>query len=374
MIPFNKPSITKLEEETVLDCLRTGQLSGDHKYTKLCEEELKNKFGMRAVLTTSGSSSLDISAILCNLTNNDEVILPSYTFVSTANSFALRGAKIVFADVDSKTMNISPDDIENKITNNTKAICAVHYAGVSCNMKKLQEIAQKYNLKLVEDAAQAIGSYYNGIPLGTIGDMGCFSFHETKNIVMGEGGALVVKDDNLFDMAEIIREKGTNRKQFFKGFVDKYTWQTYGSSYLPSDILSALLYAQLVRFDEIQQKRINIWNRYYDELAETEKSGNLIRPYIPDYATNNAHMFYCFLENENVRSKLIDELKKQEIIAPFHYIPLHLSPVGKNLGYKEGDLPVTEEYSRRLIRLPLYADMTEEEQERVIKCLKKTLN
>lgn len=373
MIVFNKASITDKEREYVLDSLSSGLICGDHKYTKLCEELFLEKFKMRTTLTTSGSTSLDIAAILCDIKDGDEVILPSYTFVSTANAFILRGAKPVFADINPRTMNINPDEAQKYITKNTKAICVVHYAGVACNMDKFVKLAKDNNLMLIEDAAQAIGSYYKEQPLGTIGDVGCFSFHETKNITMGEGGAIVVKDDKLFELAEMIREKGTNRKQFFKGFVDKYTWQTMGSSYLPSDILSAVLYAQLERFDEIQNSRINIWNRYNEELKYAELQEKLIRPFIPKYATNNAHMYYIILPNEAKRNEVIKYLKENEIIAPFHYIPLHISPMGKKYGYEFGDLPITEEYSNRLLRLPLYADLSEKEQEKVIKCLKKVL-
>lgn len=374
MISFNKASITNLEEKYVLDSLRTRKICGDNKYTKLVNEMLEKKFNLRGMLVTSCSSALDMTAILCNLKEGDEVICPSYTFVSTINAFVLRGATPVFVDIDKRTLNIDVNKIEEKVTDKTKAIYVVHYAGVACNMDKVFEIAKKYNLKVIEDAAQAIGSYYKGKLLGTLADYGCYSFHETKNIVMGEGGLLIVKDDAEYELAEMIREKGTNRKQFFKGFVDKYTWQVPGSSYLPSDILAALLYAQLERFDEIQSKRISIWEKYNKALESYEQKGVINRPYIPEYATNNAHMYYVILKDSETRGKLIKRFKENEIEAPFHYIPLHMSPMGKKYGYKEGDLPITEEYSSRLIRLPLYADLTTEEVDKVIKVLTEFLD
>lgn len=363
MIPFNKPSITDVEKNYVLDSLSSGKICGDNKYTKLVEEKFIEMFNLRILLITSCSHALDMSAILEGFNEGDEIILPSYTFVSTANAFVLKGAKPVFVDIEPRTMNIDSEKIEEKITSRTKAIYVVHYAGVACDMDKIMTIAKKYNLKVIEDAAQAIGSYYKGKLLGTIGDYGTYSFHETKNIVMGEGGALIIKDDNKFIEAEMLREKGTNRKQFFKGFVDKYTWQIPGTSYLPSDILAAILYGQLERFDEIQQKRLNIWNKYNDLLKEYEQKELLKRPYIPEYATNNAHMFYIILPNETTRAKFIKFMKSNDIEAPFHYIPLHTSKVGESFGYKIGDLPLAEEYSSRLVRLPLFADMKDSEFE-----------
>ncbi len=366
MIPFNKPSITNIEKECVLDCLTEGKICGDNKYTKLVEQKFQELFNLRTLLITSCSHALDMTSILEDIKEDDEVIVPSYTFVSTANAFVLRGAKPIFVDIDSKTMNIDPDKIEEKITDKTKAIYVVHYAGVACDMDKIMDIAKKYKLKVIEDAAQAIGSYYKGKLLGTIGDYGTYSFHETKNIVMGEGGALIIKDDKKFEEAEMLREKGTNRKQFFKGFVDKYSWQIPGSSYLPSDVLAAILYGQLERFEEIQGKRLDVWNKYNNTLKKYEDKGLIRLPYIPDYATNNAHMYYIILPSEKDRSEFIDFMKKNEISTPFHYIPLHLSKVGEKYNYKKGDLPVTEEYANRLVRLPLYADMTNEEVKKII--------
>lgn len=375
MIYFTKPSITDLEKRYIMDALDTHKICGDGKYTKKCNEWFKENCNIsNFLLTTSGSHSLDLAAILAGLKSDDEVIVPSYTFVSTANAFMLRGAKPVFVDIDEKTMNIDANLIEEKITPKTKAIFPVHYAGVSCDMDKIMQIAKKYNLQVIEDAAQGVLAYYKGKPLGTIGDYGCFSFHETKNYCMGEGGGIVVKDDNKFKEAEIVREKGTNRSQFIRGTVDKYTWHEVGSSFLPSDILAALLLAQLERSEEIMQKRMHIWNTYNEAFLELEKQGKLIRPYIPEYAKHNAHMYYIILPTEEIRNKVMDKLKQKEISSVFHYIPLHTSPMGLKLGYKQGDLPKTEEYSARLLRLPLYADMSEEEIEKVCKSLKIILN
>lgn len=374
MVSFTKPSITELEKKYILDALNNSKLCGDGKYTKKCNEWFKDKCSINnLLLTTSGSHALDLAAIIADLKEGDEVIVPSYTFVSTANAFMLRGAKPIFIDIDEKTMNIDANLIEEKITPKTKAIFPVHYAGVACDMDKIMEIAKKYNLKVIEDAAQGVLAYYKDKPLGTIGDFGCFSFHETKNYIMGEGGAIIVKNDKDFLKAEIVREKGTNRSQFIRGVVDKYTWHEIGSSYLPSDILAALLFAQLERADEIMQKRMHIWNTYNNSFEELEKHGKLIRPFIPEYAKHNAHMYYMILSDGKTRNMVMDKLKQKEISSVFHYIPLHTSPLGKKLGYKEGDLPKTEEYSARLLRLPLYADMTEEDIETVIKEIKNIL-
>lgn len=374
MIPFNKASITDVEKNYVLDCLSEGKICGDNKYTKLVEKKFIELFNVRVLLITSCSHALDMTAILEDFKEGDEIILPSYTFVSTANAFVLRGAKPIFVDIDANTMNIDAKKIEEKITDRTKAIYVVHYAGVACDMDKIMNIAKKYKLKVIEDAAQAVGSYYKDKLLGTIGDYGTYSFHETKNIVMGEGGALIVKDNNKFEKAEMLREKGTNRKQFFKGFVDKYTWRIPGTSYLPSDILSAVLYGQLERFEEIQNKRLVIWNKYNNHLKKYEDIGLIKLPYIPSYATNNAHMYYIIMPNEKIRSEFIEFMKENDISTPFHYIPLHLSNVGEQFGYKKGDLPITEEYADRLVRLPLYADMSDEEVEKVIKKIDEFLN
>ena len=370
-IPFNKASITEKEKKYVIDCLNSGRICGDNKYTKLVEQKFKELFNTDILLITSCSHALDMTAILANLKQDDEVILPSYTFVSTANCIVSRGAKPIFVDIDPKPLKIDPEKIEEKVTSKTKAIYVVHYAGVACDMDRIMEIAHKYHLKVIEDAAQAIDSYYKGTLLGTIGDYGTHSFHETKNIVMGEGGSLLVKNKDEFAIAEMIREKGTNRKQYFKGFVDKYSWQMPGSSYLPSDVLAAILYGQLERLNEIQTKRKHIWNTYNKLLKEYEKQNLLKCPYIPEYATNNAHMYYIILPSEEKKDEFINFMKSNEIETPFHYIPLHLSKMGEKLGYKPGDLPITEDYSKRLVRLPLYADMTKDELNYIILKLKE---
>lgn len=326
------------------------------------------------LLTTSCTHSLELAAILSELKEGDEVLVPSYTFVSTADAILLRGAKPVFVDIDKRTFNMDTKLIEEKITPKTKAIFPVHYAGIACDMDEIMKIAKKHNLTVIEDAAQGVLAYYKDKALGTIGDYGCYSFHETKNYVMGEGGAIIVKDNNKFLDAEIIREKGTNRTQFMKGVVDKYTWHKMGSSYLPSDVLAAMLYGQLERADEIMQKRMYIWETYNKDFENLEKEEKLIRPYVPTYAKHNAHMYYIVLPNEKIRNDLMDELRKNDILAVFHYIPLHTSPMGINLGYKEGDLPVTEEYAKRILRLPLYPDMTNQELQFICEKVHKILD
>lgn len=374
MIPFTKVSITEIEKNNMKEALENSKICGDGKFTKKCNGWFKENCNINNfLLTTSGTHALELAALLAELKEGDEVILPSYTFVSTADAILLRGAKPVFVDIDKRTFNIDANLIEEKITDKTKAIFPVHYAGVSCDMDKIMGIAKKHNLLVVEDAAQGVLAYYKDRPLGTIGDYGCFSFHETKNYVMGEGGAIIVKDHKKFEEAEIIREKGTNRSQFIRGDVDKYTWHKVGSSYLPSDILAALLYGQLTRADEIMEKRMRIWNYYNENLEDLEKQGKLVRPFIPSYAKHNAHMYYIVLPTEKIRNELMDKLKQKGIAATFHYIPLHTSPMGITLGCKEGDLPVTEEYAGRLLRLPLYADMTKEENKEVIDKIKEIL-
>lgn len=368
MIPFSKISITEIERKNIEESLINNRICGDGKFTKKCNQWFKDNCDINNfLLTTSGTHSLELAALLSELKEGDEVLVPSYTFVSTADAILLRGAKPIFVDIDKRTFNMDANLIEEKITPKTKAIFTVHYAGVACDMDKIMDIAKKYNLIVVEDAAQGVLAYFKDKPLGTIGDYGCYSFHETKNYVMGEGGAIIVKDDNKFQEAEIIREKGTNRSQFIRGQVDKYTWHEVGSSYLPSDILAALLYGQLSRADEIMEKRMSIWNNYNEKLEELENKGKLIRPYIPSYAKHNAHMYYIVLPTEEIRNSLLDNLKANQIEAVFHYIPLHTSPMGIKLGYKKGDLPVTEEYAGRLLRLPLFADMTMEESDYICK-------
>jgi len=360
-IPFNKPCFQGKELDYIKEVMESGLVSGDRKYTKIVQEYMEKIFSLKKVLlTTSGSSALDMSAILLNLKENDEVIMPSFTFVSTANAVVLRGAKPVFVDVD-ETLNIDVNKIEEKITSKTKAIYPVHYAGCSCDMDKLIKLAKKHNLVVVEDAAQAVDAKYKDRYLGSIGDIGAYSFHETKNFVCGEGGAITINDEKYIERAEIIREKGTNRSKFFKGYVDKYTWCDIGSSYLPSDILSAILYAQLEKKDEITQKRKNVFEKYYNGMAELENKGILKRIKIPEFNTPNYHIFYTIFETSEIRDKLLEYLKGKGISAVFHYIPLHVSDMGKKLGYKRGDFKISEQYSERLVRLPLFADLKEDE-------------
>lgn len=366
MIDFNKPYITEEDYNYIQDALMSKKVCGDGKYTKLVTQWFSDHGVENLLLTTSGSSALDMSAILCNLNPGDEVILPSYTFVSTANAFLLQNAKIVFAEVDPRTMNIDLEDVKRKITSKTKVICPVHYAGTSCDMNELLNIAKESNIKIIEDAAQGVGSTYKGMPLGTIGDFGCYSFHETKNYAMGEGGAIISKNKEDLIRAEIVREKGTDRSLFMRGEVDKYTWRDIGSSFLPSELPVALLYSQLMKFDEIMNLRMNIWNKYHSGLKDLEDEGLLVRSFVPEYNQHNAHMYYVILPTGEIRDKLLKYLKENEIQAVFHYIPLHSSPMGQKLGYKAEDLPITEEYSARLLRLPMYAGLEEEKVEHII--------
>lgn len=368
MIAFNKPYINEREEENIKDSLLRGHTHGDGYYTKQIHEFIETTFNTKkALMTTSCSSALDMAAILLDLKEGDEVILPSYTFVSTANAIVLRGAKPIFADICEETLNIDPFEIEKKVTRNTKAIFPIHYAGVACDMDYIMNIAKEYNLKVVEDAAQGVNAKYKGKYLGTIGDIGCYSFHETKNYSCGEGGAILINNDkNLEKRAEIIREKGTNRSQFFRGEVDKYSWVDIGSSYLPSDIMSAMLCAQFEKLDEIQQKRRRVYESYYNGLKDLEKQEKLRCPVISEDCESNYHMFYILLNSEKARNYLIAKLKENQISAIFHYIPLHTSPMGLKIGYKQGDLPKTEDLSRRIVRLPIYAGLKDEETNYII--------
>ncbi len=367
-IPFNHPYLTGNEIRYMEDVLYSlgegGHLCGDGKYTRLVQNFFQSKFGaQKALMTTSCTSALELATLLLDLKPDDEIIVPSYTFSSTVNPILLAGARPVFADIQEGTLNIDPADIRKKITRKTRAIYPVHYGGVSCAMDEIMEIAQEHDLKVVEDAAQGVNAKYKGKYLGTIGDFGCYSFHETKNYVCGEGGALLINthDPKIIERAEIIREKGTNRSQFHRGEVDKYTWMDLGSSYLPSDLLSAFLYAQLEKLDEIQNMRMNVWNSYYSALKPFEDERKIRLPVIPDYAEHNAHLFYVLFHDEQVRDHVMNLLKEKGILAVFHYIPLHSSPVGTMLGSKNGDLPVTENISGRLLRLPMYAGMTREQ-------------
>ncbi len=374
-IPFNKPYFSENGVSYIEQCFLKDHISGDGFYTKKVNDFIEKSFNTKkALLTTSCSSALDMAALLIDLQPGDEVIMPSYTFVSTANAVVLRGAKPVFADIDEKTLNINPEDIENRITERTKAIFPVHYAGISCDMDEILKIAKKYNLKVVEDAAQGVNAKYKHRYLGTIGDIGCFSFHETKNYSCGEGGAILINHDyDLIEKAEIIREKGTNRSKFFRGEVDKYSWVSMGSSFLPSDILAALLYAQFEKLIEINDLREKVFKKYYNGLKPLQEEGILRLPIVLPDCTSNYHMFYILLNSEIERNNLMDSLKAKGVQALFHYVPLHSSPMGIKLGYKEGDLPKTEDLSKRLLRLPVYADLTEQEQNYIIKNIYKIL-
>jgi dTDP-4-amino-4,6-dideoxygalactose transaminase len=366
-IPFNKPFIIGKELYYIAQDILSGQLAGDGVFTQKCHQLLEGKFKAKKVLlTTSCTSALEMAAFLSQISPGDEVILPSFTFVSTANAFYLRGAKPIFVDIRPDTLNIDESKIEKAITKFTKIIIPVHYAGFPCEMDEIIRIAAKYDLMIVEDAAQAVNAKYKNRYLGTIGNLGAYSFHETKNFVCGEGGALVINDEILIERAEIIREKGTNRTKFLRGEIDKYTWVDVGSSYLPSDILAAFLYAQLEKMDEIVLRRQKIFNYYYQSLSPLAEEGKLTLPGIPPHCESNYHFFYILLRDEFVRNALIEHLKSQGILAVSHYFPLHLSPLGRKLGYKEGDFPVTEDVYKRLLRLPFYYELKEEEQREIV--------
>jgi len=367
MISFNKPHITGNELNYISDAISRGKTAGDGYYTKACQELLSDLYGFpKAFLTTSCTDALELAALLINIQPGDEVIMPSYTFVSMPNAFLLRGAKIVFADSNIDNPNIDIIKIESLITPATKAIVVVHYAGIACDMDLLKEITDKHKLFLIEDAAQAIDSYYKGKPLGTFGHLAAFSFHETKNISCGEGGLLVINDESFFKRAEIIREKGTNRSAFFRGEVDKYNWVDIGSSFLPSDMLAAFLYAQLENIDNIQNRRKLIWNTYYDSLLPLEKTGLVKLPRLPTYCTNNAHIFYMVFNDLEIRTAYIDHMKANKIQTVFHYIGLHNSPFYKDK-HDDRNLPMVEMYQDCLVRLPLFYDLEINDVEKVVK-------
>ena len=368
MIGFNKPSYTGNEKKYILEAIKSNHISGNGKFTKKCELWFEQNLPCKkTLLTPSGTHALEMAAILLDIKEDDEVIMPSYTFVSTANAFALRGAKIIFVDIRPDTMNIDETKIEAAITNKTKAIIPVHYAGVACEMDTIMKIASKYNLFVVEDAAQAIMSSYKGNPLGTIGHLGAFSFHETKNITSaGEGGLLLINDERFAERAEITREKGTNRSLFFRGMVDKYSWVDIGSSYLMNDVSAAYLWGQLEKIDEIQNNRLNSWNLYYEGLKNLEKHRYIELPTIPKECTNNAHMFYIKVKDLETRTKLLNYLKDHGINAVFHYVPLHSSVAGRKFGmFKKYDIYTTTE-SERIIRLPMYYKISKNEVLKVI--------
>lgn len=369
-IPFNIPYETGNELQYIQDAISRGHVSGNGYYTKKCQNFFENRYGFKkCLLTTSCTDALEMAAILIGIQPGDEVILPSYTFVSTANAFALRGAVPVFCDSRKDHPGIDEDKIEELITDKTKAIVPVHYAGVACDMDKIMLLAQKYNLFVVEDAAQGIESFYKERPLGGIGHLGCFSFHETKNISSGEGGLLIINDDRFIERSEIIWEKGTNRQAFFRGEVDKYGWVDIGSSFLPSDMIAAFLWAQLENLDKIQSKRIAIWNQYYEFFQEHADGLKMRLPFIPEYATNNAHMFYLVAESGEQRDYLIGRLRENGVHAVFHYQSLHASLYGKKIGRDRG-CEVSDHYTICLVRLPLYGGIELEEVERVCESMK----
>lgn len=368
MIPFNKPFLTGKEAHYMYQAVYTGKLSGNGVFTKRCQHFFEERYGFKkCILTTSGTDALEMAAILCDVKPGDEVIVPSYTFVSSALAFVRQGAKIVFADSSADNPNIAADKIEALITDKTKVIVPVHYAGVACDMDKIMEIANRHNVLVVEDAAQAIDSYYKGKPLGGIGHLGCFSFHETKNITAGgEGGLLVVNDERFIRRAEIIWEKGTNRAEFFRGMVNKYGWVDTGSSFLPAEINSAFLWAQLESLSLIQNRRKEIWEQYYDGLKDLAAQGYFSMPNLSEYATNNAHMFYLVCRSLDERTRLISCLKENEIIAPFHYLSLHLSDYYRSEEKNIPNLPNCDKFADRLVRLPMYYELKDEEVKRII--------
>ena len=369
-IPFNKPSAVGEESQYIAEAIASGQVAGDGPFAVRCQQLLEQCYSIRRVfLTHSCTGALEMAALLCEVGPGDEVIMPSYTFVSTSNAFVLRGARPRFVDIRTDTLNIDEKLIEGAITERSKAIVPVHYAGVGCEMDEIMRLADRYDLYVVEDAAQALGAEYHGRPLGTFGELGCFSFHETKNVVSGEGGALAVNCAEFTEAADVIHQKGTNRKQFLRGEVEKYTWVEVGSSYAPSDIVAAFLYAQLEREEAIRTTRMHLWRTYHQALAGLEEAGCLVRPHWPQHCSHNAHIYYILAADLPERQALIEHLAEHDITATFHYVPLHTSPMGRKLGYRSGQLPVTEEMSRRLVRLPLYYELTETEVLRVVEAV-----
>jgi len=373
-IPFNKPYMTGKEIGYIAQSHAIGQMAGDGSFTNQCKGWLEQHTGCSvALLTHSCTAALEMSAILADIQLGDEVIMPSYTFASTANAFALRGGVPVFIDIRQDTLNMDESLIEAAITEKSKAIVAVHYAGVACDMDAIMDIANKYKLLVIEDAAQGMLANYKGKALGSIGHLGCFSFHETKNIISGEGGALLVNVPRLVDRAEVIREKGTNRSRFFRGQVDKYTWVDIGSSYLPGEITAAFLWAQMQEADAINAQRIAIWNRYHDAFQSLEKSGRLRRPIVPLDCKHNAHMYYLLLRDLPARTDFISAMSRHDINCVFHYVPLHSSPAGIRYGRAHGSFDITDSQSERLVRLPMFFELSEDQQERVVESVIKCL-
>ncbi len=372
MIPFNVPPFTGNEMKYIREAVDNQKICGDGPFTKRCSAWMEEHTGTsRALLTTSCTHANELAVLLLDLQPGDEVIMPSFTFVSSADAYVLRGAVPVFVDIRPDTMNIDENLIEDAITERTKAIEVVHYAGVGCNMDKIMEIADKYHLYVIEDAAQAVNAYYNGKALGTFGDFGCYSFHETKNYSMGEGGALLIRDPGYIDAAEIIREKGTNRSQYYRGQVDKYTWMNYGSSYLPSDMNAAYLWAQLELAEEINAKRISVWNYYQEALRDLVDRGLIEVPYVPKECTHNAHMFYVKTKDLKERTDFIAFMDQKGIMTPFHYVPLHTAPAGRKYARFHGEDRYTTSESDRLVRLPLFYAITEEQMEYVVRMTKE---
>ena len=372
MISFNVAPFMGKEFDYIHDAILTRHISGDGKYTKLCDEWMEQRFNAEKImLTTSGTTALDMAMIMCDLEPGDEVILPSFTFSSTATSAVLAGANLVFVDIGPDTMNIDEDKIEEAITDRTRVISVVHYAGVACNMDKIMDIARRHSLIVVEDAAQGVMSTYKGKALGTIGDFGCYSFHETKNYSMGEGGAIVINNPAYIEMAEILREKGTNRSKFYRGQVDKYTWVDFGDSYLPSEINAAYLWAQLEKADEINDNRMETWNFYNEALKPLKEKGLIELPTIPEYAEHNAHMYYIKLKDLDERTNFLQFMRDREIGCVFHYVPLHSAPAGRKFGRFHGEDTYTTVESDRLVRLPMYYGITDEDKKTVINSIKE---
>jgi dTDP-4-amino-4,6-dideoxygalactose transaminase len=373
-IPFNKPFVAGKELFYIAKAVTSGNLAGDGEFTRLCSRFLETRFEIPHVLMTpSCTAALEIAATLCDLQPGDEVIMPSFTFVSTANAVARLGARPVFVDIRPETLNLDETQIEAAITERTRAIFPVHYAGMACRMDVIMTIARRHGLRVVEDAAQGVNAFYKDRALGSIGDLGAFSFHETKNYICGEGGALCINDPVLLERSQVIRDKGTNRKQFLRGLVDKYTWVDLGSSYVPSEICSAFLYAQFEMIATITESRRRKFEFYLAELSTLEREGLLRLPRVPEDCQINYHLFYILLPDQHMRDQLMLYLRRHGILAVFHYIPLHASPMGKRFGYGEGELPITEDLSRRLLRLPLYHEITIEEQTQVVDQIRKFL-
>lgn len=367
MIHFNVPPFTGKEFEYMREAVNNHKICGDGSFTKKCDEWMQDRFhAERVMLTTSGSSALDMAALLCGINPGDEVILPSFTFSSTANSFVLAGAKLVFVDIRPDTMNIDENKIEEAVTNKTKVICPVHYAGVACEMDTIMDIAKRHNLLVVEDAAQAVMSTYKGKALGTIGDFGCYSFHETKNYTMGEGGAIVINNSEYIEKAEILREKGTNRSQFFRGQVAKYNWVDFGDSYLQSELNAAYLWAQLEKADDINNDRLETWNTYYEAFKSLEDRGIITLPSIPKGCIHNAHMFYIKCKDLETRQAFIEFMKENGILCVFHYVPLHSAPAGEKFGRFVGNDEYTTHDSNKLVRLPMYYNIDKNDLNKVI--------